>query len=257
MLDLNITLLQTNLHWEDPDANRVYLSNLLDKIGTTDLIILPEMFNTGFSMNSRKLAEVMDGETIQWMTEVAKEKRAVVTGSLIVKEGISYYNRLIWMRPNGTFEWYDKKHLFRMANENEHFTSGKSKLIVALKGWKICPLICYDLRFPVWSRNVENFDLLFYVANWPEARVSAWEKLIYARAIENQCYVAGVNRIGKDGKDIPYSGNSMLVSPKGDLLWKAENHLEEVKTISLSLEDLSTFRKKFPVSSDADRFEIM
>ncbi|MBL4708505.1 MAG: amidohydrolase [Flavobacteriales bacterium] len=256
MLDLNITLLQTTLHWENPSANRIHINALLDNIEATDLIVLPEMFNTGFSMDSKKLAEEMDGSTIQWMLEQAKKRKAVITGSLIVKEGESYFNRLIWMRPNGTSEWYDKKHLFRMANEDTHFASGKSKLIVELKGWKICPLICYDLRFPVWSRNVEKFDLLLYVANWPEARISAWEKLIYARAIENQCYVAAVNRIGTDGKDIQYSGNSVFIDPKGELIWKAKDHKEEIKTLEISWDNLTAFRKKFPVALDADSFKL-
>lgn len=256
MVDLNITLLQISLHWENPEANRVYIDHLLNQVKKTDLIVLPEMFNTGFSMNSKKLAETMNGSSVLWMASQSKKRNAVVTGSLIIKEGASYFNRLIWMKPDGTFEYYDKRHLFRMANEDNYFTSGTSKLVVELKGWRICPLICYDLRFPVWSRNTEKYDLLLYVANWPEARISAWEKLVYARAIENQCYVAAVNRIGTDGKEIMYSGNSMLVDSKGSLIWKAKDNIEEIETEVISLNELIAFRKKFPVSLDADSFKL-
>jgi len=266
MNNLTINLIQTELKWESVKENQEHFSDLISQIDKTDLIILPEMFTTGFSMNSAELAETVNGKSTLWMKEQAAKKNAVVCGSIIIEEKDTYYNRLIWMRPDGTFESYDKRHLFRMANENNHFSSGASKLIVELKGWRICPLVCYDLRFPVWSRNKAktdrktyanwDYDILLYIANWPEARIKAWEKLIYARAIENQCFVAAVNRIGKDGKDINYSGNSMLVDAKGELIWKAKDNYEEVKTLEISKIELEAFREKFPVGMDGDSFKI-
>ncbi len=208
----------------------------------------------------------MMGDTMLWMQEKAAQKQAVICGSLIIEEKGSYYNRLIWMRPDGSYEQYDKRHLFRMANEHEYFQNGNQHLVVELKGWKICPLICYDLRFPVWSRNQFHFpeeneiqaqyDLLIYVANWPEVRIDAWEKLLFARAIENQCIVAAVNRIGNDSNEISHSGNSMVIDAKGALLWKAQNHQEEIKTLALNKEELHRFRAKFPSGMDADSFEL-
>ena len=267
MQDLKISLLQSELEWENPAANRQHFSKLIDAIADTDLILLPEMFSTGFTMNSTDLAETMDGETVQWMKTQAVEKDAVICGSLIIKENSKFFNRLIWMRPDGSFETYDKRHLFRMANENEHFSGGKSRLIVELSGWKICPMVCYDLRFPVWSRNKAEtdrksyahweYDVLIYIANWPEPRVSAWEKLLYARAIENQCYVAAVNRIGEDGKGISYSGSSTLIDAKGETIWKAKDNSAEVITLELSKNDLADFREKFPVGMDGDEFELL
>lgn len=266
MQDLRISLLQSKLEWENPAANRDHFSVLLDGIAETDLILLPEMFSTGFTMNSAGLAETMDGETLQWMQAQAEKKNAVICGSLIIQEEKKFFNRLIWMRPDASFETYDKRHLFRMANENEHFSPGSSKLVVELKGWKICPLVCYDLRFPVWSRNIAEtdrmsyanweYDLLVYIANWPEPRIKAWEKLLYARAIENQCYVAAVNRIGEDGKGIDYSGSSMAIDAKGELLWKAEDNKAEIKTLKFSKSELEAFRKKFPLGMDGDEFEM-
>lgn len=257
MQNLSITLIQSNLVWENVAANLEHFEKRFEAILETDLIVLPEMFSTGFTMNSEKLAEEMDGLTIQWMAKQAHKTKAVICGSLILKEGHHIYNRFIWMRPDGTHEHYDKRHLFRMGEENEHFSNGEDKLIVELKGWKLCPLICYDLRFPVWSRNQnEAFDVLIYVANWPEARIMAWEKLLYARAIENQCYVAAVNRFGIDGKGVSYIGNSMFVDPKGGLIWKAKDNTDETVTLELSLEELNAFRKKFPVGKDADQFRI-
>lgn len=257
MQNLRITIVQSDLTWENIDSNLNTFSNKLNIIKDTDLIVLPETFSTSFSMNSAALAEPMNGKTMTWMAKMAKQQNAVIAGSAILKEDEQIFNRFIWMRPDGSYEKYDKRHLFRMGDEHNHFTAGEQRLIVELKGWKICPQICYDLRFPVWSRNVkQEYDLLLYVANWPEVRIAAWEKLLFARAIENQCYVAAVNRVGIDGERVNCIGNSMLIDPKGELIWKAANQKEETKTVELSLTDLNEFRKRFPVGMDADKFEI-
>ena len=258
MSDLKITLIQSNLIWENAKANLTAFSEKIKLVASTDLIILPETFSTGFSMDSEKLAEPMNGFSMQWMADMAKESNAVIAGSLILEEGGKIYNRFIWMRPDGTFEKYDKRHLFTMGNEHNHYTKGQENLIVELKGWNICPQICYDLRFPVWSRNNSKnpYDLLIYVANWPEVRITAWEKLLYARAIENQCYVAAVNRIGVEGEGVNCIGNSMLIDSKGDQLWKATDSKEETKTALLSMKELNAFRKKFPVLEDGDGFTL-
>src|SRR5690606_24430266 len=201
MQDLRITIIQTSLHWQDASANRTMFSEKLAAAApATDLIVLPEMFTTGSSMDAAGLAEDAEGPTLQWMKEEAVRYSAVLTGSVMVKEGDNYYNRLYWVRPDGTYEHYDKRHLFRMAKEHHSYTPGKEKLLVELKGWNICPLVCYDLRFPVWSRNTgSQYDLLLYVANWPKPRANAWSTLLQARAIENLSYVVGVNRVGTDG----------------------------------------------------------
>ena len=192
------------------------------------------------------------------MKEIAQKENAVIIGSLIIEEDHNYYNRLIWAQPDGVIYTYDKRHLFRMANEHEHFKTGNKRLIIEYKGWKICPLVCYDLRFPVWSRNSsENqYDLLIYIANWPGVRKAPWSKLLEARAIENQCYVVGVNRVGKDGKDISYTGNSAIINPKGEIISTIAENKNCSETVSLSLDDLNSFRKAFPVGMDADEFKI-
>ena len=266
MIPLKISLIQSSLHWEDPKANCQALAQKINQLKSTDLIILPEMFTTGFSMASTKLSEKMDGSSVHWMRSMAAKSDAVICGSLIIKEASRYYNRLIWMRPDGSYDHYDKRHLFRMADEDQHFSSGQKKLIVELKGWKICPLICYDLRFPVWSRNTFNtdrktyshpaYDLLIYVANWPAPRATAWSKLLLARAIENQVYVAGVNRIGKDGNDVGYIGGSVIVDAKGEAIWEAGEGTEEAITLEINKESLNAFRKKFPLGMDADNFRL-
>ena len=257
MQKLTVSIIQANLVWEDVDTNLKAFTKKIQSIESTDLIVLPETFSTSFSMNSETLAEPMNGKTMSWMAEIAQNKNAVVAGSAILKENNQIFNRFIWMHPNGSFEKYDKRHLFRMGNEHNHFTAGKERLIVELKGWKICHQICYDLRFPVWSRNKkQEYDLLLYVANWPEVRTAAWEKLLYARAIENQCYVAAVNRIGVDGEGVNCIGNSMFIDPKGELIWKAADAKEESSTTEIYLDELNDFRKKFPVGMDADDFEV-
>ena len=258
MQNLTISIIQSDLVWEDVDANLTAFTKKIKTVKQSDLIVLPETFSTSFSMNSEHLAEPMNGKTMTWMAEMAEQKNTVVAGSVILRENDHIFNRFIWMRTDGTFEKYDKRHLFRMGDEHNHFSAGSNPLIVELKGWKICPQICYDLRFPVWSRNKkQEYDLLLYIANWPEVRITAWEKLLYARAIENQCYVIGVNRIGKDGRGVNCSGNSMLIDPKGDLIWKAADQKEETKTTQVSLTDLNDFRERFPVVMDADEFDII
>lgn len=256
--DLKVTIVQTSLAWEDIDANLSNFSKRLENIepASTDLIVLPEMFNTGFTMNASDVNESMNSKTMEWMAKLSSQKKCVITGSIVIKEEDKYYNRLIWMRPDGTSEHYDKRHTFRMAEENKTYASGNKKLIVELAGWKICPLVCYDLRFPVWSRNTGDYDCLIYVANWPDRRSYAWRQLLIARAIENQAYVVGVNRIGKDGKDIEYSGYSVVLSPKGEPISGTKPSVESVETVTLSYKELENYRKEFPVSLDADKFRI-
>jgi omega-amidase len=257
MKNLTLTLIQSSLHWEDIPANLAMFEEKIWQIDQpTDLIILPEMFNTGFTMNAAKVAEPMNLHTFKWMKQQAAQTGAVVTGSYIVKEREQFYNRLVWMRPDGSYDTYDKRHLFRMANEHLTFAEGKKRLVTEWKGWRICPLICYDLRFPVWSRNHhQEYDLLLYVANWPQARSHAWKTLLQARAIENLAYTVGVNRVGPDGNDIPYSGDSSVVSYKGELLFQQPDK-ESLYTFRLDKEALSEFREKFPAFLDADEFDL-
>lgn len=259
MEDLRITLVQTSLYWEQKRKNLSHFGALLKGIkkGDTDLIVLPEMFNTGFSMMAGSLAEDMYGSTIRWMRKLAGSKDCTVTGSLIIRSGNRYYNRLIWMQPDGIYKHYDKKHLFSLANEGHVFTSGRKKLLVKLKGWTVCPQICYDLRFPVWNRNAEGYDLLIFVANWPKKRSFAWKQLLIARAIENQAFVAGVNRIGDDGNGIAYSGDSVVLDPEGKRVSKSPVSEEFVETIALQMDSLQKFREKLPFLKDADAFELI
>lgn len=254
--NIRITQLQADLIWEDKAANLRQFDSKISAIGTTtDLIVLPEMFTTGFSMNAASLAEGMDGAALDHLKKWAGETKAVVTGSFIADEHGNFYNRLIWMQPDGEYFIYDKRHLFTLADEHLTYTAGKEKLIVELKGWKVCPLICYDLRFPVWSRNVEQYDLLIYVANFPAKRAAAWKNLLTARAIENQAYTIGVNRVGTDGKGHYYSGDSSLVDFEGRLLYRV-SHIEDSFTTELSYSDQQTFRQRFAFLDDRDEFSI-
>ncbi len=256
MQDLKITIIQSSLHWEDIDANLSMFEEKIQSISEqTDLIVLPEMFNTGFTMNAEKLHENMDGKTMTWMREIARKTNAAITGSLIIREADNFYNRLIWMQPDGIFKYYDKRHLFRLANEQKFYSAGKEKLIVELNGWKICPMICYDLRFPVWNRNADGYDLLLIAANWPEKRIYAWKQLLVARAIENESFVIGVSCVGIDGNEIQLSGASSVIDYEGKILWQAEQE-QAIKTISLSKDDLVKWRRTFPFWKDADRFKI-
>ena len=266
MIDLKVTTIQSDLHWENVTLNlKMFTEKMASISDETDVIILPEMFNTGFSMDSEKLAESMEGETVVWMKTQAKKYNAVIVGSLIVKENDNYYNRLVWVQPNGKTSTYDKRHLFRMAGEHNHFTAGAKRVIIEYKGWRICPLVCYDLRFPVWSRNSELkesstchsvYDVLIYIANWPQVRKAPWSKLLEARAIENQCYVVGVNRVGVDGTEKSYSGNSVIINPKGEVISDIPENENYISTESLSLDKLNDFRQAFPVGMDGDDFEI-
>lgn len=254
--NLNLAIVQTSLAWHDRQANHEHFAMLLDQINGADLVILPEMFTTGFSMESETLAEPEVGPTAKWMLAQAKRLQAVVTGSIIVKAADgSHRNRLLWARPDGALQHYDKRHLFRMAGEHEHYSPGTQQVQFELKGWRIRPLICYDLRFPVWSRDAQSTDLLLYTANWPGARRLHWNRLLPARAIENLCYVAAVNRTGTDGKGFAYTGDSQVLDFQGESLFSA-GEAEGVFEVSLSAAELAAYRTKFPAYLDADTFEI-
>jgi len=256
MQNLKATLLQSNLLWEKIEDNLANFSQKINQITEpTDLIILPEMFSTGFSMQPKNVAESMDGKTMDWFKEHAAKKNAVVTGSFIVTEDGKFFNRLIWMQPDGVYYFYDKKHLFTLAKEDESYEAGKERLIVEWKGWKICPLICYDLRFPVWARNNEGYDLLIYIASWPKPRIDAWQTLLAARAIENQSYTIGVNRVGEDENQLEYSGASSVFDYAGKNLFRAMDQ-EAVFTVELNYEQQQRFRKKLNFLADQDAFQL-
>ena len=261
MSTLTITTIQSNLIWEEKAANLRMLEQKITAIEEkTEIVVLPEMFNTGFSMRPEALAETMDGETVEWMKRVSRENGIILTGSVMIEEAGNYYNRLIWMLPNGQYGQYDKRHLFAFGEEDKHYSPGNKRLIASVKGWKINLLICYDLRFPVWARQKRNeagaeYDVLIYVANWPERRSHAWKTLLCARAIENQCYVVGVNRVGNDGNNVYHSGNSLIIDPLGQVLYHMADE-EDVNTITLQKEMLEDVRSKFPFWKDADSFNI-
>jgi len=257
MSTLKITTFQSYLFWENIDKNLQNLGLRLSSIREkTDLIVLPEMFSTGFSMNPSKLAEEMSGKTMQWMLEQARKFDSVITGSIIIKEDNKNYNRLIWMRPDGTYEYYDKRHLFGLGEEDQHYTAGTKKLFVELNGWKICPAICYDLRFPVWLRNTdEEYDMLLIVANWPERRSLHWRSLVPARAIENQAFVVAVNRVGHDGNEVYHSGDSMCIDPNGKVIYYKPND-EDLYTFSINKDDVTEARASFPFLKDGDSFKL-
>ena len=265
MSTLSISIIQTNLHWENKAANLLMLEDKINSIEEpTEIVVLPEMFSTGFSMRPESLAETMQGHTVDWMKRISRDKRIILTGSLIIEEDGKYFNRLIWMMPNGAMGYYDKRHLFGYAGEDQHYQSGHKRLIASVKGWKINLQICYDLRFPVWSRQQmtdsadsaePEYDVLIYVANWPQRRNHAWKTLLCARAIENQSYVIGVNRVGVDGNDIAHSGDSLVLNPMGEVLYHMANE-EDIFTIQLDKQELADIRVKLPFLRDADRFHI-
>lgn len=258
MNTLTISFLQADLQWHDPAANREHLTERLASIATpTDLIVLPEMFSTGFSMEAAALAEPMNGPTVAWLREQAAAYDAVLTGSMIIEDDGCYYNRLLWVRPDGSLSYYDKRHLFTLAGEQHVYCAGQQRLVEEWRGWRICPLVCYDLRFPVWSRNEADapYDLLLYVANWPAPRRSAWTALLRARAIENVAYTLGVNRVGTDGLGHAYAGDSALLDMQGNYLVQVGN-LETTMTRTLTREPLAEYRAKFPALHDADAFEL-
>lgn len=257
---MKIAIVQSRIEWEKPEVNLLKTENLISAniaTGECDLIILPEMFTTGFTMRSSELSEKMDGAGVNWMLRLAEEYNAAVAGSLIIRESGHYYNRLVFARPDGGIAWYDKAHLFGIGGEDKNYSRGNRHLTVNFRGFNIEFQVCYDLRFPVWSRNINNrYDLLVNVANWPEARKNVWKTLLAARAIENQCWVAGVNRVGSDGNGNFYSGDSMVISPKGEVVAYVEPYSEGVILYQLSLDELKSFREKFPVWKDSDDFEL-
>ena len=256
-MDLQITMCQVSTIWESIEENLARLGEMIrDHPSKSDLFILPETFTTGFTMATENYGESMNGQTVSWMRKIASETGTTIIGSMIAKQDESIYNRLIVMPEDGFYQYYDKRHLFRMSGENNSYQAGTKKLIYQYGEWRICPMICYDLRFPVWSRNRNDYDLLIYVSNWPEARKQVWMTLLQARAIENHCYVIGVNRTGRDGMGITYCGDSMLIDFKGQVLHHMNQDREMIHTTALNHQALLDFRKKFPVHLDSDDFEI-
>jgi len=262
MSALSITTIQTNLIWEDKAANLYALEQKINSIqDPTEIVVLPEMFSTGFSMQPSLFAETMEGETLNWMKKVSTQNKIILTGSIIIEEDGKYYNRLIWMLPNGEYGYYDKRHLFAFGQEDKFYNAGNKRLIAQVKGFKINLQVCYDLRFPVWARQQNKsggmeYDVLIYIANWPEKRSHAWKTLLCARAIENQCYVVGVNRVGTDGNNIYHSGNSLVIDPLGQVLYHMSDD-EDVNTVTISKDYLNEVREKFPFWKDGDGFSLV
>lgn len=255
---LNIVLVQTDLIWEQPEQNRQSIERLIaKKAPVADLIVLPEMFTSGFTMNPKMVAETMKGDTIQWMQQLSQQYQTAITGSLVILENGHYYNRLVFAHPNGEMDCYDKRHTFTLAKEHLHYTAGREKVIINYQGWKICPMICYDLRFPVWSRNTEDYDVLLYVANWPEPRVNAWDALLKARAIENMSYCIGVNRVGKDGNDHNYVGHSGVYDVLGHKIDDISSETETTSLVTLEKSHIKVMREKLRFLDDRDAFEII
>ncbi len=255
---LNITLVQPDIIWEDKEANlKQYESAIAGITDKKEIVVLPEMFSTGFSMAPERLAETMDGQTVNWMKAIASQHRCILTGSVIIEHDGNYYNRLLWVQPDGSIGYYDKRHLFGYADEDNHYTPGTKRLITSVKGFKICPLVCYDLRFPVWARNLNaDYDVLIYVANWPEKRSLAWRTLLQARAIENMSYVVGVNRVGTDGKGHHYIGESSVFGPLGEVIWQSQGGVA-THTVTLEKQLLDDTRNQLPFLNDADKFILM
>lgn len=256
MRDLSVTLVQADLAWLDPPANRRRLDALIGEHETPgSLVVLPEMFATGFTLEPAPCAETMDGESVAWLAATAQRHGVTLCGSLVIRDGPRFHNRLVWMPPDGAWRCYDKRHLFRMAGEHERYSPGHERVVMMLDGWRVCPLICYDLRFPVWSRGADAFDLQLYVANWPAARRSAWRALLPARAVENQCYAIGVNRVGTDGNAVAYCGDSLVADHLGNVVADLGDG-ERVVTVHLDADALLRYRAKFPAWQDADAFRL-
>ncbi|MEM9679130.1 MAG: amidohydrolase [Bacteroidota bacterium] len=254
---LNVALIQSNLIWEDPIQNRVNFEQKIRSIsGDVDLIVLPEMFSSGFTMNASAVAEGMDGDTVSWLTDMAKNTQAAITGSLVIEDDGHYHNRLIFVYPDGTIKTYNKRHTFTLAGEHKVYKAGEEKLVLDYKGWKICPLICYDLRFPVWARNIEDYDLLLYVANWPKVRIDAWDTLLKARAIENMSYCIGVNRVGLDGNNYEYPGHSAVYDVLGKRMDNIPLDKEAVEVVTLEERHIRHYRNKLGFLKDRDRFNL-
>ena len=260
---LKIALVQADLVWENPEQNRSNftekIKNISIAIGTerVDIIILPEMFTTGFTMNAKTVSETMDGETVAWMQNIASEMKAAIVGSIIISENNNYYNRLLFVEPSGVIKTYDKRHTFTLVGEDKTFTAGTDKVIIDYKGWRICPLICYDLRFPVWARNTEDYDALIYVANWPKPRVSAWDALLKARAIENMSYCIGVNRVGVDGVNAEYCGHSAAYDVLGNSLTSMAPYKEQIEVVTLEKRHIEAYRNKLKFLDDRDAFNLI
>ena len=252
---MKIALLQYNVVWHNAEANQAKILSLLRQCKAADIIVLPEMFASGFTMKPETVAETMKGSSVAFLQEAAKNGQQLIGGSLVIKDGANYFNRFVWAFPSGEMQYYDKKHRFTMAQEHQHYSAGDSQVVFAYKGISIKPLVCYDLRFPVWCRTQKPIELMVFCASWPAARIAAWDALLKARAIENQCYVAAVNRVGVDGMDIPYNGHSQVIDPYGNVLTFSEK--EEVLFADLDLEELNRFREKFPVATDADEFKLI
>ena len=257
MQNLKVAIIQSDLAWHNPAQNSINFSQKINAINEqVDLIILPEMFTTGFSMHPENISENMNGETVKWMKKIASLKNVAITGSVIIKENEDYFNRLLFVHPSGKIEIYNKRHLFSLAGEHKVYKAGIEKKIFKLKGWKICPQICYDLRFPVFARNTENYDVLFYVANWPKQRINAWDALLKARAIENISYTIGVNRVGKDANNFEYSGHSAAFDSLGELIGETTEFKEETILVHLDKAKLLATRKKLNFLSDKDNFTL-
>jgi len=254
---MNISIIQTDLHWESPSKNREMFDEKISTIESDiDLIVLPEMFSTGFSISPENLAEKWQGPTVKWMQRVATSKKVALAGSLIVEDSGKYFNRLVFVHPDGKIEHYDKRHLFRMSGEHNHYDIGSSRIAVTYKEIRILLLVCYDLRFPVWSRNRDDYDMILIVANFPEARNHAWNTLLPARAIENQCYVTACNRIGKDGNGVNYTGDSQIIDPQGNILIRAKPNEDQIISANISKKEVIDFRSSFPAYLDADDFTM-
>ncbi len=257
MIDnLKIAILQFDIVWEDISSNILKIDTLIKQQHGADIVVLPEMFSTGFLPNKNSLAETMGGDTIKWMSDTAVNNNFVLTGSLIIENQNKRYNRLIWASPDGSIEFYDKRHLFSFAKENEKLSQGTKRTIFRYKGWRILPQICYDLRFPVWSRNCNDYDIAIYVASWPSERAWVWEHLLIARAIENQTFVIGANRVGIDGNGLNYSGKSMIIDPTGVIIKQATDDSEQIVTAKLSYKQLTQWQTKFPAINDRDNFKL-
>lgn len=254
---LHVSIIQSNLFWEDKLANLKFFEKKISKISHADLIVLPEMFTTGFTMNPNVMAETMDGKTVNWMLDMAFEKKSLLIGSLIIEDDSKFYNRLIVAFPDGNLQYYDKKHLFTLANEHHHYTAGNKQLLIEYQGWKIFPLICYDLRFPVWARNTVDYDVLIYIASWPKIRIAAWDTLLKARAIENMCYTIGVNRVGVDDNQFEYPGHSVVLDAYGTELLSTNENQEQIGSITIDKNELIEIRNKLQFLNDRDAFKLL
>lgn len=256
MNDLSVCLVQADLIWEDRQANLAKLKSMVEQAPGADVYVLPEMFTSGFTMRARENANTANGEAVTWMKKLASKHDAAITGSLIIEENGKFYNRLFWVQPDETIHIYNKRHLFTLAGEEKVYTGGNERIIINYKGWRIMPQVCYDLRFPAWCRNTDDYDLLFFVANWPERRSAHWRKLLVARAIENQAYVVGVNRVGHDGNQVYHSGDSAAIDPLGEYLTEMKPGMEKTEVVRLNKDEVDKVRSRFGFLEDRDAFEL-